>query len=63
MYWFLTKEVIFESLAKLGFEVVGLTLFEEIMICIVANIAFYVFWFFWLAIIWKILVRIKRFIF
>lgn len=63
MFFLLKKEVIYSTLAKFGFEVVGLTLFEELVIFIVANIFYLLFMISMFSIIFKIVVRIKRIIF
>lgn len=63
MWFLLKKNLIFSTLSKFGFEVVGLTLFEEIVIFLLANLFYLIFLAIMANILFKILIRIWRIIF
>lgn len=63
MYIFLTLETLTKFFLGLGFDITTFTLFEQLILLMVSNIFYIVSWFILLYFIYRILLRIFRFIF
>lgn len=63
MYIFLTLETLTKFFLVLGFDITTFTLFEQLILLMVSNIFYIVSWFILLYFIYRILLRIFRFIF
>ena len=63
MYIFLTLETLTKFFLVLGFDITTFTLFEQLILLMVSYIFYIVSWFIFLYFIYRILLRIFRFIF
>lgn len=63
MYFFLSLEMITKFFLGLGFDITSFTQFEQVIVFITSNIFYIITWFILLYFVYRILLKIFRFIF
>lgn len=63
MYIFLTIETLTKFFLSLGFDITTFTLYEQLTLLVLSNIFYIITWFVLLYFVYRVLLRIFRFIF